>query len=80
MDTKIERGYAELKKMEGLVDKKIELNKKVPRHGNAEPSAPMEDSITKVSGNVKAEVDVHSARYIHKPIHKCSSTSKHNIE
>ena len=80
LDTKIERGYAELKKMEGLVDKKIELNKKVPRHGNAEPSAPMEDSITKVSGNVKAEVDVHSARYIHKPVHKCSSSSKHNIE
>ena len=80
LDTKIEKGYAELKKMEGLVDKKLELNKKVPRHGNAEPSAPMEDSITKVSGDVKAEVDVHSARYIHRPIHKCSSSSKHTIE
>ena len=80
LDIKIEKSYAELKKMEGLVDKKLELNKKVPRQGNAEPSAPMEDSISKVSGNVKAEVDVHTSRYIHRPIHKCSSSSKHTTE
>ena len=70
--------------MEGLVDKKLELNKKVPRYGNNEPSAPnMEDSITKVSGAVRAEVDVHAVkdvRYIPRPIHKCSSSSKRTSE
>ena len=80
LDTKIEKGYAELKKMEGLVDKKIELNKKVPRHGNAEPSAPMGDSISKVSENVKTEVDVHTPRYIHRPMHKHMSCSKNTTE
>ena len=86
LDSKIEKGYAELKKVEGLVDKKLELNKKVPRHGNNEPSAPnMEDSITKVSGAVRAEVDVHAVkdvRYVPRPIHnhKCSSSSKRTSE
>ena len=32
LDSKIEKGYAELKKVEGLVDKKLEINKKLPRH------------------------------------------------
>ena len=86
LDSKIEKGYAELKKVEGLVDKKLELNKKLPRHGNNEPSAPnMEDSITKVSGAVRAEVDVHTVkdvRYVPRPIHnhKCSSSSKRTSE
>ena len=80
LDSKIEKGHAELKRIEGLVDKKLELNKKVPRLGN-EPSAPkMEDSITKVSGDVQAEVDVHAVRYIHRPLHKCSSSSKRTSE
>ena len=70
LDTKIEKGYAELKKMEGLVDKKKELNKKLPRAKSVEPSAPMAEAIEKVSGEMKSRVDVHSPRYVHQPRHK----------
>ena len=80
LDSKIEKGYAELKKVESLVDKKIELSKRLPGHGNIEPSAP-----SKVPGAVRVDVDVHAikdGRYVSRPSHshKCSSSSKRTSE
>ena len=73
LDDKIEKGYAELKKVESLVEKKVELNKRLPAHGNDEPKAPTtEDSISKDPGVVRADVDVHvvkDRRYVPGPSH-----------
>ena len=80
LDTKIEKGYAELKKMEGLVDKKKELNKKLPRAKSVEPSAPMAEAIEKVSGEMKSRVDVHTPRYVDRPRHKHMTCSTRTPE
>ena len=69
-----------------MVDKKIELNKRLPAHGNIEPEAPnTEDSVSKVPGAVRADVDVHAikdGRYVPRPSHshKCSHSSKRTSE
>ena len=70
LDKKIDKGYDELKKMEGLIEKKKEINKKLPRAKSVEPSAPMAEAIEKVSGEMKSRVDVHSPRYVDRPMHK----------
>ena len=86
LDSKIEKGYAELKKVESLVDKKLELNKRLPGHGNIEPAAQnTADSVSKVPGAVRVDVDVHAikdGRYVSRPSHshKCSSSSKRTSE
>ena len=86
LDNKIEKGYAELKKVESLVEKKIELNKRLPAHGTDEPKAPTtEDSISKDPGVVKTDVDVHvveDSRYVPRPSHshKYSHSTKRTSE
>ena len=86
LDNKIEKGYAELKKVESLVDKKIELNKRLPAHGTDEPKAPTtEDSISRDPGVVKTDVDVHvveDSRYVPRPSHshKYSHSTKRTSE
>ena len=75
LDKKIDKGYDELKKMEGLIEKKKEINKKLPRAKSVEPSAPMAEAIEKSSGELrvpqpKSMVDVHTPRYVDRPRHK----------
>ena len=81
LDKKIDKGYAELKKMEGLVEKKKEINKKLPRAKSVEPSAPAAEAIEKVSGELrvpqpKSMVDVHTSRYVDWTRHKNMTCSK----
>ena len=66
--------------MEGFVDKKKELIKKLPRAKSVDPSAPMAEAIAKVSGEMKSQVDVHSPRYVDRPLHKHMTCSKKNPE
>merc|ERR1712082_363968 len=73
LDKKIDKGYNELKKMEGLIEKKKEINKKLPRAKSVEPSAPPTEAIEKISGELrlpqpKSMVDVQTPRYVDGPL------------
>merc|ERR1711888_472288 len=50
LDKKIDKGYNELKKMEGLIEKKKEINKILPRAQSAEPTAPPAEVMEKIPG------------------------------
>ena len=85
LDKKIDKGYDELKKMEELIEKKKEINKKLPRAKSVEPSAPAAEAKEKISGELrvpqpKSMVDVHTPRYVDGPRHKHMTCSKRTTE
>ena len=77
LDKKIDKGYDELKKMEGLIEKKKEINKKLPRAKSVEPTAPPAEVIEKIPGKprvpqTKTMVEVHTPRYVEHRHMSCS--------
>ena len=77
LDKKIDKGYDELKKMEDLIEKKKEINKKLPRAKSVEPTAPPAEVIEKIPGKprvpqTKTMVEVHTPRYVEHRHMSCS--------
>ena len=71
--------------MEELIEKKKEINKKLPRAKSVEPSAPAAEAIEKISGELrgpqpKSMVDVHTPRYVDGPRHKHMTCLKRTTE